>query len=414
MKQDFFQVISSKAFLDLLQSFSHVREERIDFRDGLHRVLAEDIRSPENLPLVDRSSMDGFAVHAQDTFGASESNPAYLENRSDLRIDELSKTPLAQGECMGITTGGTLPKGGDAVVMVEHCQELGAGTIEIRKSVAPGENVMLAGEDVAEGSTILSEGKRLRAQDIGLLAALGITEIKVFKRVRAGIISTGDELVEVHETPRPGQVRDVNTSTLSCLLERVNALITPYGLVKDDLPSITAVLEQGLAANDALFISGGSSVGTRDLTIEAILSLPDAKILTHGVSISPGKPTILASVGGKPIMGLPGQVTSAQVIMLVFGCPLLAHLGGDMRALDISLRPRVPAILASNVASKQGREDYVRVQLTGPDTTGTLRAVPRTGKSGLLKTLVQCDGLMRIPAESEGVLAGSEVMVWMI
>jgi molybdopterin molybdotransferase len=414
MKQDFFQVISSNAFLDLLQTFPSVEEERIDFQKGVHRILAKDIQSPENLPQVNRSSMDGFAVHAQDTFGASEANPAYLENRSDLKIDELAQAPLAHGECMGITTGGTLPEGGDAVVMVEYCQELGAGTIEIRKSVAPGDNVMLAGEDVAEGSTILPSGKRLRAQDIGLLAALGITEIEVFKRVRAGIISTGDELVAVHKRPRPGQVRDVNTSTLSCLLDRVNALITPYGLVKDDLPSITAVLEQGLAANDALFISGGSSVGTRDLTIEAILSLPDAKILTHGVSISPGKPTILASVGGKPIMGLPGQVTSAQVIMLVFGCPLLAHLGGDARALDISLRPRAPAILASNVASKQGREDYVRVQLTDPENTGTLRAAPRTGKSGLLKTLVQCDGLVRIPAESEGLLAGSEVMVWMI
>jgi molybdopterin molybdotransferase len=414
MKQDFFQVISPCAFLDLLQTFHLVEEERIDFQEGVHRILSKDIASPENLPQANRSSMDGFAVHAQDTFGASEANPAYLENRSDLKIDELAQAPLAHGECMGITTGGTLPEGGDAVVMVEYCQELGAGTIEVRKSVVPGDNVMLAGEDVARGSIVLSGGKRLRAQEIGLLAALGITKIDVFKQVRAGIISTGDELVEVHQTPQPGQVRDVNTSTLSCLLGRVNALPTPYGLVKDDLPSITAVLEQGLAENDALFISGGSSVGTRDLTIEAILSLPDAKIMAHGVSISPGKPTILAYVGGKPIMGLPGQVTSAQVIMLIFGCPLLDHLGGHKRALDISRRPRIPATLATNVSSKQGREDYVRVQLTNPENTKTPQAVPRTGKSGLLKTLVHCDGLVRIPAESEGLLAGSEVMVWMI
>ena len=414
MKHDFFNVISTRAFFDHMKAFPPVGHERIDCSNGLGRIISDDIESPENLPLVNRSSMDGFAVHAQDTFGASESNPAYLEKSLDLRIDELADTPLGHGECMGITTGGTLPAGGDAVVMVEHTQELGAGTIEIRKTVAPGNNVMLAGEDVAKGSTVLFRGKRLRAQEIGMLAALGITNVSAFKQVRAGIISTGDELVEVHDTPRPGQVRDVNTSTLACLLDKVNALTTPYGLVKDDLESIVAILQQGLAENDALFISGGSSVGTRDLTIEAILSLPDSKILAHGVSVSPGKPTILASVGGKPIMGLPGQVTSAQVIMLIFGCPLLDHLGGNIRAFDTSRRPRIPARLATNVASKQGREDYVRVELQPAANQDTLQAIPRTGKSGLLKTLVHCDGLVRIPAASEGLLAGTEVMVWMI
>ncbi|PIE69468.1 MAG: molybdopterin molybdenumtransferase MoeA [Deltaproteobacteria bacterium] len=414
MNHPFFQVISPQAFLEHLQTFPFVQDEWIPFQEGLGRVLAQDIQSPENLPQADRSSMDGFAVHAQDTFGASPSNPAYLENLSDLPIDALASIPLERGNCMGITTGGTLPRGSNAVVMVEHTQKMGAGTIEIRQSVAPGDNIMLAGEDVTRGTTILPRGKRLRAQEIGLLAALGITTIPVFKQVRAGIISTGDELVEVHETPRPGQIRDVNTSTLSCLLSRINAQAMPYGLVKDDLPSIVSALEKGLADNDALFISGGSSVGTRDLTIEAILSLPDAKILAHGVSISPGKPTILASVGDKPIMGLPGQITSAQVIMLVFGCPLLDHMGGHCQAMNTSRRPHIPAVLAANLPSKQGREDYVRVEL-GPSHEGKLPlAVPRTGKSGLIKTLIQSDGLVCIPATSEGMLAGTKVMVWML
>ncbi|GAU08809.1 molybdopterin molybdotransferase MoeA [Desulfoplanes formicivorans] len=414
MKQDFFRVISSRELCRLLKTFPTVAREQIDFRTGVDRMLATAITSPENLPMVHRSSMDGFAVHAEDTFGASEANPAYLENKAELKIDELSTAPLERGECMSITTGGTLPPGGNAVVMVEHTQELGAGTIEIRKSVAPGDNVMLAGEDVAQGAPILPRGKRLRPQEIGLLAALGITSITVFKRVRAGIISTGDELVDVNTTPRPGQVRDVNTSTLACLLGKANAHVQAYGLVKDDLASIVAMLKQGLAENDVLFISGGSSVGTRDLTIEAILSLPDSEILAHGVSVSPGKPTILARVGGKPIMGLPGQVTSAQVIMLVFGCPLIHHLGGSTQAWDTSLRPQIPATLATNVSSKQGREDYVRVELKQATPQEPLQAVPRTGKSGLLKTLVQCDGLVRIPAESEGLLAGTKVMVWKI
>ena len=174
MKQDFFRVISSTALCRLLATFPPVAREEIDFSQGVDRVLATAIVSPENLPLVNRSSMDGFAVHAEDTFGASEGNPAYLENRAELKIDELSTTPLARGECMGITTGGTLPPDSNAVDMVEHTQELGAGTIEIRKSVAPGDNVMLAGEDVAQGASILPQGKRLRPQEIGLLAALGI------------------------------------------------------------------------------------------------------------------------------------------------------------------------------------------------------------------------------------------------
>jgi molybdopterin molybdotransferase len=414
MKQDFFRVISPEALCRLLATFPPVAGEEIPVSRSVDRVVATTIVSPENLPMVHRSSMDGFAVHAEDTFGASEANPAYLENKAQLKIDELSTTPLERGECMSITTGGTLPPDSNAVVMVEHAQDLGAGTIEIRKSVAPGDNVMLAGEDVAQDAPILVRGQRLRPQEIGLLAALGITSVTVFQQVRAGIISTGDELVDMHTTPRPGQVRDVNTSTLACLLTKAHAQVHPYGLVKDDLSSIVAMLEQGLAENDVLFISGGSSVGTRDLTIEAILSLPDSEILAHGVSISPGKPTILARVGGKPIMGLPGQVTSAQVVMLVFGCPLIDHLEGNTQAWDTSLRPQVPATLASNVPSKQGREDYIRVKLVETTPKEPLQAVPRTGKSGLLKTLVQCDGLVRIPAESEGLLAGTDVMVWKI
>jgi len=413
MKHDFFQVISPVQFRNLLTDFYPVETAPLTLDKALGRIMAETIIAPENLPLVNRSSMDGYAVQAADVFGASESNPAYLENMADLKIDELSKGTLPRGSCMGITTGGTLPDQADSVVMVEYTQDLGAGTIEIRKSVAPGENVMLKGEDVALGQPVLTQGDRLRAQEIGILAALGITDLTVFRKPKAGIISTGDELVPVHATPRPGQVRDVNSSTLACLLQENHATPTQYGLVKDDLASITSALATALQANDAVFISGGSSVGIRDLTIDAILSLPDAKILAHGVSVSPGKPTILATVHGKPVMGLPGQVTSAQVIMLLFGCPLMRHLGGDIRAFDTSRRPRIPAQLTHNVSSKQGREDYIRVGLEFPQGQ-PVQAVPKKGKSGLLRTLVQCDGLVRISAESEGLLAGSDVTAWMI
>ena len=413
MKHTFFDVISADEFRTRLSALPCVATESVACSGALGRVAALPVVSPENLPLVNRSCMDGYAVNAADVFGASESNPAYLENMTDLRIDEIATARLSRGACAGITTGGTLPDGADSVVMVEYTQELGAGTIEIRKSLTPGENVMLKGEDVAEHQTVLQPGQTLRSQELGMLAALGILEIKAFKRPRAGIISTGDELVPVEATPRPGQVRDVNSSTLAGLLTNSGIPSTQYGLIQDDLPSIARALATALEENDAVFISGGSSVGIRDLTIEAILSLPDAKILAHGVSVSPGKPTILASVGGKPVMGLPGQVTSAQVIMILFGCPLMHHLGGDTRAFDTARHPRLPARLATNVASKQGREDYVRVSLEFPPDQPAV-AVPRTGKSGLLRTLVQCDGLIRIPAESEGILAGTDVIVRMI
>jgi molybdopterin molybdotransferase len=234
----------------------------------------------------------------------------------------------------------------------------------------------------------------------------------VAARPRAGIISTGDELVPVSDIPRPGQVRDVNSHTLACLIQEGGGEPVLYGLVRDDPDSITRALETALSENDTVFISGGSSVGMRDLTIQALESLPGSEILAHGVSISPGKPTILARVGDKSVFGLPGQVTSAQVVMLVFGIPFLHHLAGAQAPFDLFRRPVRRAVLDSNVASKPGREDYVRVRLvSGPDG---FRAVPRTGKSGLLRTLIEADGLMRIEANSEGVTAGSSVDVWMI
>ena len=412
MGNGFFQVVDSTRFTALLEGFGPVGEELVDLEQAAGRVLSREVIAPENLPLVDRSCMDGYAVRAMDVFGASESNPAYLECREHLSIDVIADRKLAPGECVGITTGGTLPPGADSVVMVEYTQELGGGTVEIRRSAVPGENVMLAGEDVARGSAALPSGITLRSQEIGLLAALGVQEVPVSRKPRVGIISTGDELVPVSEVPRPGQVRDVNSHSLAGLIREGGGEPVLYGLVPDDLEAIISTLQTALAENDTVFISGGSSVGMRDLTIQALESLPESRVLAHGVSISPGKPTILARVGEKGVFGLPGQVTSAQVVVLVFGIPFLRHLAGAGHPFDISRRPVRRAVLDANVASKPGREDYVRVRLVR-DGDG-FRAVPRSGKSGLLRTLIEADGLLCIPANSEGMTAGSDVDIWMI
>jgi molybdopterin molybdotransferase len=412
MEHGFFRVISSARFCELLRLFEPVVTEAITLEQCLGRILAEDILSGEDIPALDRSCMDGYAVRAADTFGASEGNPAYVELARSAAIDEVVSRHLSSGECMGIATGGSLPPGADAVIMVEHTQMLGDTTVEIRKTVTPGENVMLRGEDVAEGQVALAAGRRLRPQDVGLMAAIGRLSAKVYRRPRCGIISTGDELVPVDCTPRPGQIRDVNSHTLACMARQAGAHACTMGLVPDQREALESALARSLAENDVVFISGGSSIGTRDLTIEVLESFADGEILAHGVSISPGKPTILARVGGKPVLGLPGQVTSAQIVMLVFGQPLLEHLGGDGGAFDPARRVMRPARLGANLSSKPGREDFVRVRLEERD--GELVAMPRLGKSGLLRTMLDADGLVTLPASLEGIRAGQDVDVWIL
>lgn len=410
MDHGFFRVISPDRFCALLASFSPVASEPMALDDCLGRVLAEDIESGEDIPALDRSCMDGYALRAADTFGASEGNPAYVELARSAAIDEVVGRALAPGQCMGIATGGSLPPGADAVIMVEHTQMLGDSTVEIRRTVTPGENVMLRGEDVGAGQVALPAGRRMRPQDVGLMAAIGCLEARVFRRPRCGIISTGDELVPVQRAPRPGQIRDVNSHALAGMARQVGARVQSLGLVPDRREALASALVHSLENNDAVFISGGSSIGTRDLSIEVLESLPDSEILAHGVSISPGKPTILARVGGKPVLGLPGQVTSAQIVMRVFGQPLLAHLGGDRGAFDPARRILRPARLGANLSSKPGREDYVRVSLEERD--GELVAMPRLGKSGLLRTMLDADGLVRLDASLEGMRAGETVNVW--
>jgi molybdopterin molybdotransferase len=329
---------------------------------------------------------------------------------ADLRIDwgqgdGAGDIRLKPGQAARIPTGGTLPEGADAVVMVEHTGELGANAIEVRKTAAPGENVMLPGEDVRHGDPALPAGRTLRAQDLGLLSALGVLEIEVGRRPRVAVLSTGDELVPAGATPRPGQIRDVNSAALCCLAHEAGAEATALGIIPDDLPRLTKALADALAENDVVLVSGGSSLGARDHTNAAMLAQPGASILAHGIAMSPGKPTILARVGGKAIIGLPGQVTSAQVVMAVLVKPFLRHLAGDPAALAAA-PPLFVAELSRNIASRPGREDFVRVRLEARPGAVPL-AHPVLGKSGLLKTLLDADGLVAVPANAEGLYKGA-------
>jgi molybdopterin molybdotransferase len=408
MREGFFRAVSTADFSALLRTFPQLPGETTALDAASGRFLAGDILAAENLPAANRAAMDGYAVRAAEVFGVTESNPGYLDMAMDIPIGVLPEKPLPAGHCARIVTGALLPDGADAVVMVEYTEDLGAGAIEIRRAVAPGDNMQLAGEDVTQGQTLLAAGTRLRPQEIGILAALGHATVTVGRIPRVAVLSTGDELVPVTATPRPGQIRDVNTHTLSAMIAAAGATPQAFPLVPDDLAGIQAALAQATTDFDLTLLSGGSSVGARDFTLDALRNL-GAEILAHGVAISPGKPTILARVDGKPCIGLPGQVTSAQIVMLVFGLPLLQHLAGDLAAFDRAPRT-FPAILSRNVASKQGREDHVRVRLEARPGALPL-AHPVLGKSGLLKTLLLADGCITIPADLEGLAGGLEVAV---
>lgn len=413
MSHGFFTIISRAEFEALLKSFPTLDIERVKLSRAAGRVLAEDMIPAHDWPLRNRSCMDGFAVNARDVFGSGETNPGYLECTASLSIDKEPDISLLPGECARIATGGILPDGADAVVMVEHTQDMDGKTIEIRKSVAPGENVMQRGEDAREGVPVLKAGAVIRPQEVGLSAALGFEELSMVRRPRVGILSTGDELVEVGQTPNPGQVRDVNSHTIATLVKQVNGVPTRYGIIKDDLESLNAALARSIEENDLTLLSGGSSIGVRDLTVQAIESMHDAAILAHGVALSPGKPTILGRVGAKPVIGLPGQVTSALVVMHVLILPLLRHLQGDSSAFDPTVRTIRKAVLSRNVPSKPGREDYVRIRLEDRNGQQPL-AHPVLGKSGLLRTMIQAQGLAAIPADSEGLYEGQLIDVWIV
>ncbi|RLB16573.1 MAG: molybdopterin molybdenumtransferase MoeA, partial [Deltaproteobacteria bacterium] len=293
-------------------------------------------------------------------------------------------------------------------VMIEYCHTLDEDTIEVSKSVSPLENVISPGDDVRSGQPVLRRGRHLRPQDIGLLAGLGISRVEVTRRAKIAIISTGDEVVDIHTRPLPGQVRDVNRYSLSAFCQALGAVPFAMGRCKDEFEALKEKIGQGLEVADSVWISGGSSVGTRDLTLKVFQALGEFELLVHGISISPGKPTIIGRVRGKPVIGLPGHISSALVVAEVFLAPFLARLSG----LEQDQEPfggRVTAEMSRNVESASGRDDYLRVRLVRQGDR--LKAEPIFGKSGLISPLVEGHGLVRIHRNKEGLYEGEQVEV---
>ena len=407
--REFFEVVTVDQATSHASSFAQVGTERVALGEASGRVLAETVISEIDMPGFRRSSMDGYAVRAASTFGATDASPALVEVRGTIEMGAEADIPLERGQAARILTGGMLPPDADSVVMVEHTETVDDSTIEVTRAVAPGQNVIEADEDLALGQTVITAASRLRPQDIGLLAALGHEDVMVFRRPVVAILSTGDEIVPVGATPNRGQVRDVNAHTLSAMVVEAGGQVRQLGIVADDLEQLTRVGGDALADADAVIISGGSSVGARDLTLDLIAGLPNSEVLFHGVAIRPGKPTILARVGVAAFWGLPGHVASAMVVFRVLVRRFLEHIGGA----DTSRRElRVPARLSRNIASAHGRQDYIRVKLEERD--GELQAHPVLGKSGLIRTMVASDGVVEIAANSEGLDEGTlvRVLLW--
>jgi molybdopterin molybdotransferase len=407
---EFFRLQTRAEVLALYDRFAPVGTEELDLAAAGGRVLAAPVNAPEDVPGFRRATMDGHAVCARDTFGAGAGSPQYLEITGEVPMGVAPSRGVSPGETLRVPTGAMLPQGADAVVMVEYSAEHPDGTLEVRRAVAPGENVLAPGEDVARGEVLFPAGRRLRPQEIGLLAALGIRRLSAYQKPRVAILSTGDEIIPLDGAPAPGQVRDSNAYLAAAQVAEWGGLPLMHPIIPDDLAALRKTLAAALAAADLILISGGSSVGVQDLTLTAIQDLPDSDILVHGVALRPGKPTILAALGKanpKPLMGLPGHPASAAVVMEVLGRPLLLRLTGATGQPPWGRA--VPAVLSRNLAGATGREDFVRVRLRREGET--LWADPVLGPSGLLSPLVKSDGLVMIPLGVEGLLKGEEVTV---
>jgi len=412
----------------LLSRLRHfpANSELIDVPSSLGRVLAEDIVAPQPLPDFRRSTVDGYAVLARDTHGASDSLPAYLKLVGEVPMGDAPSFDARSGQCALIHTGGMLPEGTDAVVMLEYAQRTGSDEIEISRAVAENENVIQIGEDVAQAQTVLTRGSLIRPAEIGGLMALGILKVGVVRKVRVGLISTGDEVIEPGRSPRPGQVRDVNSYTLAALVERSGGTAKLYGIVSDEYDALVKVSAEALAECDVVIITAGSSASTRDRTADVIRALGEPGVLVHGINTRPGKPTILGVCAGKAVIGLPGNPVSALVNGYLFVVPVVEKLLGVLPKPRLTILAR----LTVNLSSQAGREDWWPVKLTAkPQSHGeseTLRpsnsgvrqdeplVEPIFGKSNLIFTLASADGLLRIHPDATGLSAGELVEVFLL
>ncbi|WP_026476157.1 molybdopterin molybdotransferase MoeA [Alkaliphilus transvaalensis] len=380
--------------------------EEVAIVEANNRIVAEDVVSPINVPEFNRSTVDGYAVISKDTNGASESLPSFLNIVGEIEMGKAAKLTIKEGEACYIPTGGMLPQGSDSVVMVEYTELLDEETVCMQKPVAPLENVLQIGDDVKIGQVIFEKGQLLRSQDIGVLAGMGFSKVKVFRKPRISIISTGDELIGLNEKHELGKIRDMNTYSLSAAVEIDRCEVVEATIVKDHFQSLKEVLIEALEKSDIILVSGGSSMGTKDITKDVINALGEPGVFIHGIAVKPGKPTIVGKIGNTAIFGLPGQPVSAMVIYQVLVRELIHHLYTLKQ-----VQPYLMGEMTVNVSSGTGREHYVMVTVSqeGEKTTVT----PVYGKSGMLTMMTKSIGYICIDQNQEGLYKGEKVKVYL-
>ncbi|MBP2635727.1 MAG: molybdenum cofactor synthesis domain containing protein [Firmicutes bacterium] len=406
---DFFDCISlakAQALIEGTLADIVVSIEEVELLQALGRIAAEDIAADGDLPPFNRSTVDGYAVLSRDTFGAGEGIPAMLTIVGEILMGQAAETDILSGQAVAIPTGGMLPAGADAVVMLEHIEPSGNETLLVLKPVAPGENVVSKGEDIKTGAVFITAGTKLTSAEIGALAACGTSRVKMRRRLTVGIVSTGDEVVDIGATPAAGQVRDINSYALAAILTEAGCQVSCYGIVKDNYAELLQIIDKAVAENHLVLVSGGSSVGVRDHTVRVIEELGQQKVIFHGLAIRPGKPTILGMVGEVPVFGLPGHPVAA---MTVCQTVVLAAVKKMQGGKPLRVGCQVSAKLTRSCASAPGRDDFLRVRLIWHE--GEYLAEPVLGKSGLISVLTQADGIVQIPAEASGLYAGDVVSV---
>lgn len=385
-----------------------VGSEQVALVQALGRIVAEDVVSKEDLPPFSRSTVDGFAVRGMDTFGASEGVPALFDIVGEVAMGQETLIQLKPGQAVTIPTGGMLPLGANAVVMMEHTERPDNSSLLVLKAVAPGENVVVKGEDISKGRLILSQGRKILPQDIGALAACGYVAVSVRQKPEVVIISTGDEVVDVACTPVGGQIRDINSYALAAMLEDDGCIVRRHGIVKDQYEELLAAVSQAVRDCNMVVVSGGSSVGVRDHTVRVLTELGKTDVLFHGVAVKPGKPTIFGMVGKVPVFGLPGHPVAAMTVCAQIVKPAIQKLLCQV----ISASYTIPARLSRSMASVPGRDDFIRVQLI--KKSGEYWAEPVLGKSGLISTMSTADGIVHIPADKGGLYSDEMVQVELI
>ena len=405
---EFFNVTSVQEALNLIlqKLIPNNQTELVKTIDSLGRITQNKTYSLEDLPIFTRSSMDGYSVIAKDTYGASESIPAYLDIVSEIPMGNTQPTSITSGQASKVYTGGMIAKKSDAVILLEHTQIVSKNTIEVLRPVAPNENLIHIGEDVQKDDLILNSKHQIHPQDIGGLLSVGINKIEVKKLPRVSVISTGDELIPATNRPKQGQTRDINTHTINSLIKLAGGNPIQHELIKDDFDSQLNISSKMLESTDILIFSAGSSVSSRDLTAKVINKLGKPGVIIHGIALKPGKPTIVGLVNDKPIFGLPGNPVSAITVFNLLVKPVIEVLSGNNK-------PKKPKILKAkltqNIPSVSGREDYVQVKLFYKNSN--LYAKPIFGKSNLVHTMVNADGNVRIELDQDGLYSDNIVNV---